>query len=171
MKSYRILFLFVSIFGCFQKHSKNRHFSTFLKVKNTTKMHFEGSLFGPSRGQYLVQIGCVLKNANLDQIMTPECFARNFFFFKKKSWNPYFYSVCLTKGFYAKTNLYQIMTPQKAKLGPDNNTTAYIYIYRVSGWNRNRKPRIGTQEGPFRQNVLMKCLFLQCFCWKRGHYV
>ena len=23
----------------------------------------------------------------------------------------------------------QIITPQKAKLGPDNNTTAYIYIY------------------------------------------
>ena len=27
----------------------------------------------------------------------------------------------------------QIITPQKAKLGPDNNTTAYIYIYTHTG--------------------------------------
>ena len=42
-------------------------------------------------------------------------------------WNPYVYSVfdkqCL------KINLDQIITPQKAKFGPDNNSTAHIYIY------------------------------------------
>ena len=30
---------------------------------------------------------------------------------------------------FKKTDLDQIMTPQKPKLGPDNDTTACIYIY------------------------------------------
>ena len=28
-----------------------------------------------------------------------------------------------------KKNMDQIITPERAKLGPENNTTAYIYIY------------------------------------------
>ena len=28
-----------------------------------------------------------------------------------------------------KTNLDQAITPQKARLGPDNNSTTYIYLY------------------------------------------
>ena len=31
--------------------------------------------------------------------------------------------------FYKETNLDQIITFKTPKLGPDNNTTAYIYIY------------------------------------------
>ena len=50
---------------------------------------FLGGLFW---GQYLVQVERVLKNANLDQIMTPQMFARSFFS-KQMFWNPYFYSV------------------------------------------------------------------------------
>ena len=53
-------------------------------------MHFEGSLSGPSRGQYLVQVGRVKKNANLDQVMTPEIFARNYFFSTKRAETPMF---------------------------------------------------------------------------------
>ena len=66
-------------------------------------------LSGPSWSYYLVQVGCVLKNANLDQIITFKFLARNFFF-KKKGWNPYFYSVFWQSVFY-----------KKSKLGPDNN--------------------------------------------------
>ena len=44
-----------------------------------------------------------------------------------------FYSVFWQTVFGKKTNLAQMITPQKAKLGPDDNTTAcidvYIYIY------------------------------------------
>ena len=49
------------------------------------------------------------------------------FFSKKKSWNPYVYSVFCKQCFF-KTNLAQIITLEMAKLGPDNNFTAYIYI-------------------------------------------
>ena len=73
-------------------------------------MHFEGSLSGPSRGQYLVQVGGVSENANLDQIMTPQIFVRNFFF-KKRVESPIFI-VLFDKGFYTKTNLH-----------------IYIYVY------------------------------------------
>ena len=60
--------------------------------------------------------------------MTPEIYVRNFCF-QKKGLKPLFLLYFVTKGFYTKTNLDQIMTSHKAKLGPDNNTTAYIYIY------------------------------------------
>ena len=35
----------------------------------------------------------------------------------------------MTIGVLEKTNLDQIITFKRAKLGPDNNSTAYIYIY------------------------------------------
>ena len=44
---------------------------------------------------------------------------------------------------FKKTNLDQITTPEKAKLGPNNNTTAlYIYIYAA-------KLITGATFGPF----------------------
>ena len=49
--------------------------------------------------------------------------------FSKKCWNPYCYSVFWQTMFCKKANLAQIITPQKAKLGPDNNTTAFICIH------------------------------------------
>ena len=39
-------------------------------------------------------------------------------------WNPYF--IVFWQTVFKKTNLDQIITPQKAKLGPDNNSTAYF---------------------------------------------
>ena len=68
------------------------------------------------------------KNANLDQIITPEIFARNFFCYKKCAETSSFI-VLFDKQCLKKANLDQIITPQKAKLGPENNSTAYIYIY------------------------------------------
>ena len=57
----------------------------------------------------------------------PSNFCAHFVFQNKKCWNPYFYSVCLQTVFFF--NLAQIITLQMAKLGPDNNSTACIYIY------------------------------------------
>ena len=68
--------------------------------------------------------------ANLDQIIAPEILVRNFF--NKHGLKPLFYSWFDKHCFL--TNLDQRITPQKAKLGPDNNSTAYIqyiYIYAV----------------------------------------
>ena len=69
------------------------------------------------------------KNANSDQIITTEISARNFFV-QKNVLKPYFI-VFFDKQCFKKANLDQIITPEKAKLGPDNNSTActYIYIY------------------------------------------
>ena len=91
-------------------------------------MHFEVLLSGPSRCYYLGQVDCNLKMANLAQIITPQICASNLFS-KRKCWNPYFIVLFDKQCFVKKTNLAQIITPQMAKLGPDNNTTAYIYIY------------------------------------------
>ena len=62
VKSYR--FFGGGFFG-FPKHTIT------IGILAHQKKHFEGSLSGPSRGQYLVQVERVFKNANLDQIMTP----------------------------------------------------------------------------------------------------
>ena len=83
-------------------------------------MHFERSLSGPSRGQYLVQVERVLKKRKLGPDNDPSNLARNFFLQIKYAESP-----C----FFLKTNLDQIMTPRKPKLGPDDDTTEYIYIY------------------------------------------
>ena len=64
----------------FKKHCKNRCFNTFLKQTKARQIHFEGLLCGPSRGYYLVQVCCVLKMANLDQIITPEIVCAQFLF-------------------------------------------------------------------------------------------
>ena len=49
-------------------------------VKAKMPLFFEGWLTGPSRGYYLVQVWGFKAMANLDQIITPENFARNVFF-------------------------------------------------------------------------------------------
>ena len=91
----------------------------------------------PSRCYHLVQVWCFLKMVNLDQKITPEMFARDFLF-QKKGWTPIhkaFWQTMLKN----KANLDQILTPEKAKLGPDNNFTIhththiYIYIYIYPG--------------------------------------
>ena len=64
--------------------------------------------------------------ANLAQIITPQICAR-IFFSKKKVETPIVIVFCDKQDFVKKkTNLAQIITPQKAKLGPDNNTTTYM---------------------------------------------
>ena len=87
----------------FKKHYKNRHFSTFFKANNYKKNGiFKCYYLVQVKCYYLVQVGCVLKSVNLDQIITFKNFARNFLFFKKKGWNPYFYSVLWQSVFYKK---------------------------------------------------------------------
>ena len=67
--------------------------SSHLSEQIFTKNGIFGSYYLVQVGSYyLVQVGCVLKNANLNQIITSNFFARNFFS-KKMCWNPYFYSV------------------------------------------------------------------------------
>ena len=86
------------------------------------------------RGYYLVQVGVIiwsklgaLKNANLDQRITPEIFARSFFC--SKTCVETSILQCFLTNNVILTKSDQIITPQKAKLGPDNNSTPYIYIY------------------------------------------
>ena len=94
----------------FKKHYKNRHFSTFFEAKNYKKNGIFGSYYLVQVGSYyLGQVDCVLKNANLDQIITSKIFARNFFFQKKRAKTPIFI-VFLAIG-----------VLEKNKLGPDNN--------------------------------------------------
>ena len=77
VKRYRSLPIFGQILVAVQKHSKNPYFSTFLKATKANKISFwgvilwskEGLSSGPSLG--------LLKMANLDQITTPEIYARN----------------------------------------------------------------------------------------------
>ena len=98
----------------------------FLKAKKGKK-HFEGLLSGPSRGYYLVQGWVRFKNVNLDQIITPEMFARRFCF--QKDLLKRLLLLCFLTNSVRKANLDQIITHQKAKLGPDNNSTAKICMY------------------------------------------
>ena len=76
---------FLPFFGCFfKKHYKSRYFSTFFKANNYKKKDIFGSYCLVQVGSYyLVQAGCVLKNANLDQIITSKCFCAQFLFHKK----------------------------------------------------------------------------------------
>ena len=85
VKSYRFLFApFLAKFWLmFEKHYKNRYFSTFSKAKAKKNDHFEGLLSGPSKGYYLGQVCCNIKMANLAQIITLQIFAHTFFFQKK----------------------------------------------------------------------------------------
>ena len=100
----------------FKKHYKKVFQHIFKKPKIEKKIHFEVLLSGPSRCCYLGQVDCNLKMANLAQIITPQICVRNFFR-KPKVLKPLFYSVFEKQCFV------------KSKLGPDNNTTACIYIY------------------------------------------
>ena len=59
----------------FEKHCKNRYFSTFPKAKQRQNDHFEGLLSGPSKGYYLGQVCCNIQMANLAQIITLQMFA------------------------------------------------------------------------------------------------
>ena len=70
-----------------------------------------------------------LKNYQLGSDNNTSNLRAQFFFKNKKLLKPYFIVFFWQTVFCEKTNLAQIITPQKAKLGPDNNTTAYIYIY------------------------------------------
>ena len=137
MKSYRFFFgiIFWHVFGCFSKNTiKKGILAHFSKQKNTKKWHFWKLLSGQVGSYYLVQVDCVLKNANLDQIITSKFFARNFFFQKKRAETPIFIVFWGNRSFGKKTNLDQIITSKRAKLGPDSNSTAYIYIYLSLSW-------------------------------------
>ena len=93
VKSYRFFWpIFLPNFGWCSKNTIKIGISAHFKKQNVEKMHFEVLLSGPSRCYYLGQVDCNLKMANLAQIITPQICARNFFFKKKRCWNPCFYS-------------------------------------------------------------------------------
>ena len=122
MKSYRFLH-FCQFFLIKKKHCKNRYFSTFFEAINYKK---NGNYYRVQVGSYyLVQVGCVLKNANLDQIITSKFFLRAIF---PKNAETTTCFIFFAIGVLEKTNLDQIITSKTPKLGPDNNSTAYIYI-------------------------------------------
>ena len=137
VKSYRFLGgHFFAFFGCFSKNTIKIGISAhFSKQQNTKQWHVWKLLSGPSwkllsgpswkllSGPSWVR----LKNANLDQIITSNVL-RAIWFSKKMCWNPYFYSVFLAIGVLEKANLDQIITSKTPKLGPDNNSTAYIHM-------------------------------------------
>ena len=120
-------FFFWQIFGCFSKNTiKIGILAHFSKQKITKKAIFKCYYLVQVKCYYLVQVGCVLKSVNLDQIITFKIFARNCFFSKKRAETPIFIVFFWQLVFYKKTNLDQIITFKTPKLGPDNNTTAYI---------------------------------------------
>ena len=126
---------FGQFFGCFSKNTiKMGILAHFSKQKITKKRHFWKLLSGPSWKLLSGPSWLRLKKRQLG----PDNNFQNFcaqFFSKKKGWNPYFYSVFWQSVFWKKTNLDQIITSKRAKLGPDNNSTAtlliYIHIYTV----------------------------------------
>ena len=63
------------------KKTVKQGISAYFKSKKAKQIRFEGLWSGPSRSYYLVQ-ACFSKLANLDQIITPQNYARNFFFKK-----------------------------------------------------------------------------------------
>ena len=129
-KCEKLSFFFWHFFGCFSKNTiKIGILAHFSKQKITKKNGIFGSYYLVQVGSYyLVQVDCVFKNANLDQIITSKIFARNFFP-KKRAETPIFIVFFGNRCFGKKTNLDQIITSKTAKLGPENNSTAYIYIY------------------------------------------
>ena len=104
-----------------KKHCENRYFSTILKAKKEK----------PFWGVIIWAKQVLLSGSSWLQLLKwptwPRSCARNFS--SKQVLKPLFYSVFWQTVFGKKANLAQIIIPQKAKLGPDNNTTAYIYIY------------------------------------------
>ena len=88
---------------------KKMYFSTFYKAKKTKQIPFSGVIILAKWGS--------LSGPSLSSAL----------FFQKNVLKPC-YIVLLTNSV-KKTNLAQIMTPEMAKHGPDNNTTAHIYIY------------------------------------------
>ena len=84
------------------------------------------------RGYYLVQVGVIFwskfgacKNGQLGPDKNPWFFAHNIFF----KINVLFLALLDKQCYKKKTNLDQVITPEKAKLGPDNNSTAYLFMY------------------------------------------
>ena len=114
------------IFLDFQQNTVKIGISAHFSEQTFTKNGIFGSYYLVQVGSYyLVQVGCVFKNANLDQIITSNFFARNFFRTKCAE-TPIFIVFFGNRCFRKETNLDQIITSKRAKLGPDNNFTAYI---------------------------------------------
>ena len=68
--------------------------------------------------------------ANLAQIITLQIFVHTLFF-QKKMLKSLIFIVFFANRVFRKTNLAQIITLENPKLGPDNNSTAHIYIYML----------------------------------------
>ena len=115
----------------FKKHYKNRHFGTFFEAKKLQKKrHFWMLLSGPSWMLLSGPSWLRLKKCQLGPDNNIQNFCAQFFFQKKRAETPIFIVFFGNRCFGKKANLDQIITSKRAKLGPDNNTTAiYIYIY------------------------------------------
>ena len=85
---------------------------------------------------------------------------RAIFFPKKRAETPIFIVFFGNRCFGKKTNLDQIITSKRAKLGPDNNSTAYIYIYAV-------KLLSGPSLGFLKVIIWSKLGFLKVIIWSK----
>ena len=126
-KMWKVIVFWGAFFGrnfwlCFKKHYTNRHFSTFFKAKNYKKRHFWMLLSGPS---WLLLSGpswVRLKKRQLGPDNNIQIFSAQLFSMKMAE-TPIFI-VFFDNRCFIKTNLDQIITFKRAKLGPDNNSTA-----------------------------------------------
>ena len=129
VKSYRF---FLGIFWLFfKKHYKNRHFSTLFEATNYKKMAFLEVIIWSSWKLLSGPSWLRLKKRQLGPDNNFQNFCAQFFFPKKRAETPIFIVFLAIGVLEKKTNLDQIITSKRAKLGPDNNSTAYIYIYTL----------------------------------------
>ena len=135
---------------------RNRYFSTILKAKQWSFCTaIIWAKVGLLSGEWAM-LG-VYKNGQLG----PDSNCANLraqFFSKQICWNPYFIAF-LTNSGKQKTNLAQIITIKKDKLGPNNNSTTYMYMlwsyYLVQVWGLQ-----GLLSGPSRGYYLVQVCFL-----------
>ena len=118
----------------FKKHNKIGISAHFLKQKDTNKLYFLKLLSGESWKLLSGPSWARLKKRQLGPDNNFHLFARNFLF-SKNVLKPLFSQCFLAIGVLEKTNLDQITTSKTPKLGPDNNFTAYTYVYVYMLWS------------------------------------
>ena len=113
----------------FQKHYKNRHFSTFFEAKNYKKWHLWKLLSGPSWKLLSGPSWLRLKKRQLGPDNNFQNFCAFQPFFQKRAETPIFI-VFFGNRCFGKTNLDQIMTSKRPNLD-QIITPQHIYIYKA----------------------------------------
>ena len=117
-KMWKLIVFFGPFFGKFWLLFKKHYKKVFQHIFKSKKRPFSKLLTaGPSWGTKKGQLG---PDNNFENL-------RAIFFYRKCAETPIFI-VFLTNNVFKKANLAQLITLKMAKLGPDNNSTTYIYI-------------------------------------------